>query len=114
MRPNLGLWEQQRCLSFRQCSTHQKGRGVLRLLFLLLPVLSAVVYCWGSTVWGKGALRRLDRVQHRDGSSRVTSAGWQAEAGSTLAEGAFAACIPLGEPGGSDGGPQDALLNVAG
>ena len=52
-----------------------------------------------------------------NGSSRVTSAGWQAEAWSTLAEGAFAACIPLGEPGGgggSDRDPKDALLNVAG
>lgn len=48
------------------------------------------------------------------GSSPVTSTGWQAEEGSTLPKGAFAACVPLGGLGRSDEDPKAPLLNVAG
>ncbi|KAM6038689.1 uncharacterized protein LJ206_020632 [Theristicus caerulescens] len=62
--------------SRRQRRTHQKDRSVPRLLFLLLPVLSALVYCRGSTVWGKGALWEASRIPEAEQESRGHSQAW--------------------------------------
>ncbi|XP_074995233.1 uncharacterized protein LOC142076743 [Calonectris borealis] len=60
----------------RRRNTHQKGRSILRLLFLLLPVLSAVVYCSGSTIWGKGALREASQLPEAEPQSLGNSQAW--------------------------------------
>ncbi|XP_027304356.3 SUN domain-containing protein 2-like [Anas platyrhynchos] len=58
----------------RKSVTHQKGRRILKLLFLLLPVLFAGDYCW--TLWGKEALQTTLEVPEAEHKSTGTSLVW--------------------------------------
>ncbi|XP_040395270.1 SUN domain-containing protein 3-like [Cygnus olor] len=57
----------------RKSVTHQKGRRILKLIVMLLPILFAGDYFWGWTLWGKEVLQAVLAVPEAEHKSTGTS-----------------------------------------